>query len=233
MSKEIQNNEFDMGTFKYGIPLGCYCFSSAMLADREVRKEALPFDWLFTNPLEVADIIKTDFIHYLDKDQYTDIADVAPLHGGRQAGHKRYHKNFFNHKNPRNDEDYQYSVRCVERFRKMMKSTEKKLFVVSYRSGINPHDGKHENEGLDESQITKELLVLDKVLKSHTKNYSIFCSVNYKSTSKFSDYTLKKLSPHIILHTFYSIDLNHGLGYGTLNDEITFNTVFDSIIKFK
>ena len=222
-----------MGTFKHAAPLGSFCFSSAILWDRKIRKEALPFDWLFTNPLEVAHILETDFKHYLDKTQYIDIADIAPEHGGRQAGHKMYHENFFNHKNPRTDEDYQYSIRCVERFRKFLQYPEKKLFIVSYRSGINTHTNKFENVGLNKTQVQQELMVLDKVLQSKTQNYSIFCHVNYKSQFNYPSSSLFKLSNHIILHEYYSTQINGGLGYDNPLDKLTFDNLFDSIAEFK
>ena len=82
-----------------------------------------PFDWIFSNLNMVNDCIENDFVDFLDKKQYIDIGSNS------KCGHIKYHAGLFNHKNPlKNNEDYFYYERCVNRFRQLIKSQESKFF---------------------------------------------------------------------------------------------------------
>lgn len=204
--------------FKYACPIGNYCFSSAILNDLKIRDRALPFDWLFTTPKSTCEILKDDFKEFLNKEHYVDIHDVAIEHGGRQAGHALYHKNFFNHKNPREKVDYDYYVRCVERFREFLKSDEKKLFICSYK---NSDKKMHE--------LKDEILELNKVLSSKTTNFHLLCHINYPYQGKIKS-TVTAID-NVTFFELHNMSDNHGLGYGYAEDEKEFYRVFNLIFK--
>ena len=110
-----------MTEFKYACSIGNYCFSAALLNMIKVRDRALPFDWLFTTPKATTEILKNDFQNFLDPKYYVDIHDVAPAHGGRQAGHSLYHKNAYKNKR-----------------KKRGKSTSKMFYIsFSFRQSIH------------------------------------------------------------------------------------------------
>jgi hypothetical protein len=204
--------------FKHACPIGNYCFSSAVLNVLKIRDKALPFDWLFTTPKYTCEILKDDFKEFLNKEHYVDIHDVAIEHGGRQAGHALYHKNLFNHKNPREKVDYDYYVRCVERFREFLKTDEKKLFICSYKNTFKKID-----------EIKSEIFELHKALSEKTQNFHILCHANYpyhmdvrSVITEVDDVTFFEL---------YSRGENHGLGYNVPTDTIEFYKTFNSLFK--
>ena len=119
-----------MVEFKHACSVGNYCFSAALLNMINVREMSLPFDWLFTTPKFTSEVLKNDFQDFLDPKYYTDIALNEP-HNERQAGHTLYHENFFNHKDPRQKIDYDYYVRCVNRFREFIKLEMESLLIAS------------------------------------------------------------------------------------------------------
>ena len=185
-------------------PVGNYCFGTSLLAEKKIRKEAMPFDWLFTTPKYTAEVIKDDFKDFLNPKYYTDIALNEPANE-RQAGHTLYHENFFNHKDPRLKEDYDYYVRCVDRFREFIKIEDKKLFICSYKNLDNKMD----------DSLMSDIFELNKVLSEITQNYHLLCHINYPN-NKDLKHEITEMG-NITFFELYTKQDNHGLGYG--NDE--------------
>ena len=210
-----------MTEFKYACSLGNYCFSAALLNMIKARDRALPFDWLFTTPKATTEILKNDFQNFLDPKYYVDIHDVAPAHGGRQAGHSLYHKNFFNHKNPREKVDYDYYVRCVDRFREFIKIEDKKLFICSYKNLENKMD----------DSLMSDIFELNKVLSEITQNYHLLCHINYPN-SKDLKHEITEMG-NVTFFELYTKQDNHGLGYGNDEDNEIFFKIFNELFKLK
>lgn len=89
--------------------LGTLCHRSLLLKRNKLKKESYPFDWIFSNCNIINHCISNNFKIYLDKSYYIKINDF-------KCGHSYYHENMFNHHNPLKN-DYNYFVRCVERFK--------------------------------------------------------------------------------------------------------------------
>jgi len=112
--------------FSYVISLGDNCCVGKWLQRLRLKKQSYPFDWLFSRADIVRDCLEDDFAKFLDKDNYR-----APK-GAKKCQHLVYlpKGHMFNHYNPLAQEDhYTYYVRCVQRFRKVMQSDARKLFV--------------------------------------------------------------------------------------------------------
>ena len=201
-------------------PVGNYCFGTSLLAEKKIRKEAMPFDWLFTTPKYTAEVIKDDFKDFLNPKYYTDIALNEPANE-RQAGHTLYHENFFNHKDPRLKEDYDYYVRCVDRFRDFMKKDDKKLFLCFFK-----------NEKDMTNEMISEVVELNKVLSEKTTNHHLMVHINfpYKVTEK--PIISVEQTDNLTIFQMHSLMDNHGLGYGHDLDAEEFEKVFDSITKY-
>ena len=110
------------------VSLGPSCFASYTCKRQGLKRFSGPFDWVASSPSVLIDILETNFEHFLDRDQYTDHANGD----ASRAGHARYGDWFFCHFNPRIKKEYDYYVRCVERFREILKY-EKVLFVIHTR----------------------------------------------------------------------------------------------------
>lgn len=206
--------------FKHACSIGNYCNSAAYLNNLKIRKEALPFDWTFTTIDSTCKILDDDFEDFLNPKYYVDIYDYVPAHEGKQAGHTLYHKNFFNHKNPREKEDHDYYKRCVSRFRKFLKLPEPKLFICSYAANSSVR--------LNED-IKKEVFKLNDTLRNHTNNFRLLLHINYLSDKVKSKVTEEDT---VIFFELDTVHGNHGLGYGNHQDNEEFLRVFNKLFKF-
>lgn len=132
------------------ISLGTLCHMTRILERLHWRQASYPFDWVFTSPQILHDIISTDFQDFLNPEYYCNVKHSQ--FGDRSAGHKKYHEDFFGHKNPRTPEDYEYYVRCVERFRDMLTTTKPKIFMMLY----SPENTRHPEDYANMSRIHQE-----------------------------------------------------------------------------
>lgn len=133
---------------KHVISLGCRCSQAATFKTLGQRRYACPFDWIFSSAEMINHCLRDDFKTFLDWQQYTHEAtlfDAIGLPPGSRPrarnliGHRVYSEMtrgvgrgaIFNHRDPLNKaEDYDYTLRTVERFRRVLASTDRKLFVV-------------------------------------------------------------------------------------------------------
>ena len=206
--------------FKYACSVGNYCFSAALIKMIGARNSSLPFDWLFTTPKFTSEVLKNNFQDFLDPKYYTDIALNEP-DNERQAGHTLYHENFFNHKDPRQKLDYDYYVRCVNRFREFIKLEDKKLFICSYKNLENKMD----------ELLMSEIFELNKTLSDITQNYHLLCHINYSNSDEL-DYEISEIG-NVTFFELYTKQDNHGLGYGNDEDNEYFFEIFNSLFKHK
>ncbi len=110
---------------KHVCSLGSLCHSSELLKVAELKKCSYPFDWIFSSYDMVIHCIEDNFKMFMDKSYYIDIKSD-------KCGHKHYHEELFNHRNPlRIEEDYAYYERCISRFQNLLRcKDEHKLFLV-------------------------------------------------------------------------------------------------------
>jgi len=104
--------------------LGPFCHSSQLLKRNELKECSYPFDWIFSNCKMILDCLDNDFNIFLDKSYYIPISESC-------CGHSKYNDRMFNHHNPL-IKDHDYFVRCVQRFRTLLQSTEHKVFLMMF-----------------------------------------------------------------------------------------------------
>ena len=87
----------------YIIPLGSQCFSAYFLKTNNLKKLSYPFDWIFSSPKVIVNILEDNFNNFLNKDYYA-IKDI----NSSKNKHLMYLPDLmmFNHRNPLKDEDY-------------------------------------------------------------------------------------------------------------------------------
>jgi len=126
-----------------------------------LKTESYPFDWIFSNPNMIIDIIKDDFKLFLDRTLYTPHPEKTEK---GKCGHKIYGAGMFNHRNPLGiDEHYSYYKRCVDRFRRLLQSKDNKLFIVSFSC--------HKESDFDNAK--KSVIELNTYLRTKTNNHYI------------------------------------------------------------
>ena len=117
--------------------LGFFCHTAEFIKRQGYRLESYPFDWICSDIDIVTNCIEDNFQTLLDKTKYVPIKGRESQ---RCCGHISYTLNCFNHIDPLNkEEDYDYLLRCVSRFRDMLKRTERKLFIILYDNIKNKH----------------------------------------------------------------------------------------------
>jgi len=144
--------------------LGTRCQAANILKRNKVKLCSYPFDWIFSTPEHVIDCIQDDFDKFLDKANYINISET-------KCGHALYYKNMFYHRNPLiNSDDYDYYVRCVDRFRILLKSQEHKLFIMLF---VN---GEYDSLG---PQIKNNMINFNKKLSKYTANYTLLTIIHH------------------------------------------------------
>jgi len=131
----------DIGCRRYQAvtSIGSQCLTSVMLQNAGLKRFSGPFDWIFSNLRMVADCIEDDFAAFLDRDQYRPIPPERRQSTTTQfANHALYHHRYklaaiFNHSDPCRPDVYDYLVRCVDRFRKLLASDRPQLLLAFSR----------------------------------------------------------------------------------------------------
>jgi len=173
--------------------LGFRCTCSGILKASGLKTESFPFDWLVSNINVIRHCIETDFAFFLDKSNYTKkntitsdntrnniwihIANETIIYnhfyqyifGATAEPNETYdyvlainHRNFLE-----KDEDYEYYKRCITRFRNLLKSDDKKMFLhITHRlNSIEEFNTKKHD-------ILCNLLLFNEFMKTRTNNIS-------------------------------------------------------------
>ena len=171
--------------FKYCCSLGNHCHSSQLLKINNLKKCSYPYDWIFCNYNIILHTIDNDFDIFLDKSYYINISS-------HQCGHSYYDDRLFNHFNPLNNiNDHNYYVRCVDRFKKLLKNTEHKLFIMMF---INMNNINNFNKN--------NIIYFNNALSTYTNNYKLLVIINiHNKENNYYNFTHNENIDFLELHT--------------------------------
>jgi hypothetical protein len=124
------------------ISLGAHCYTAYMLKRAGLKSASYPFDWIFSSPQMVRDIIEDDFDTFMNPKYFRPVSENQ----GKSCDHiyylERYGiKSIFNHSNPTLPSDYAYLRRTVDRFRAQLNGSSPLVFVCTFRSSRAALDG--------------------------------------------------------------------------------------------
>lgn len=200
---------------QHACSLGSICHTARLLQRNHLKKVSYPFDWVFTDENVVADCIRNDFAKFLDRGFYQD---TSYDFGRPCCGHSLYHQDFFFHKDPRTEEDYQYYQRCVKRFRALCASFESKLFVYM----VSPELTKHPTEVYKQlATISKEQAIEDmkqraqiinNELAQYANNYKLLVIMNF-GYNKRQTFEFEQTSDNMDFLTLNTICPSKGVTY--------------------
>lgn len=200
--------------------LGSFCYSAQLLRRNNLREESNPFDWLFSNIDMIKHCIEDDFKSFLDKSYYYS---VNPAEGSdeKRCQHRLYESDdkypVFNHHDPLTiDEHYEHFVRSVDRFRKTLQSTEKKVFIHINK----PRDNRNPEELLFESLLFTEFL--DK----HVNNYTLITIG--QSVGELNHRIIKGNN---LIFIQLSCSFNTGLEYENTSHDQYLDNIFKKLIN--
>ena len=207
-----------MSIYNHICSLGFNCHPAFFIKRNGLKKVSYPSDWIMSSLKNLTHFIDDDFKLFLDASQYTFIMP-------RKCGHKYYADNMFWHKSPLSiPEDYEYYVRCVERFRELLNSEDNKLFLMMI---INGEHGVNEKIS---DEIKKNIIEFNRKLKERTTNYKLVLVVNYPNKTR---------NKHVIT-TIDNIDLievdtvssSNGILFEKESDNLYLDIIFKINYKF-
>jgi hypothetical protein len=197
----------------YTCSLGFLCHSSQILKRNKYKLCSYPFDWIFSNCDIVIDCIEDNFKIFLDKSYYINVSQS-------QCGHSKYGNCMFNHHNPLiNIEDYNYYVRCVNRFKGLLQKKEHKLFIAIF-ANVSINDN-HKNSVID----------FNNKFSKYTSNYTMLIIFNTPNKQQNNHTFTYDNNIHFLeLHTLSN---SNGLEFNNNNDNIYLDNILKSKYKFK
>ena len=192
----------------YTCSLGGTCHSSQILKRNNLKLCSYPFDWIFLNYNNIIHCIEDNFQIFLDKSYYINISQ-------RQCGHAQYNKCMFNHHNPSiNIDDYNYYVRCVDRFKNLLQKQEHKLFIMTF---INM-------DNIDEN-IKNNIIDFNNKFSRYTSNYTLL--VIFHIPNKEENHHIFTYNDNIHFLELHTLSVSGGVCFHNDND----NIYLDNIIK--
>lgn len=199
-----------MSEINYVCSLGPLCHSSEIFKRNKYKLCSYPFDWIYSNCDNIIDIIDDDFKIFLDKSYYIDISHY-------RCGHSKYYNPMFWHHNPLiNINDYDYFVRCVNRFRSLLKKQEHKLFNMIFVNMENINN-----------DIINNIIDFNNKFSKYTTNYTLLV-ILHLSNKQQNDHKFT-YNDNIHFLELHTLSTSCGVKFGNNND----NIYLDNIIKSK
>lgn len=198
-----------LGTTVYEkVSLGQNCNASWYLKASENKRASYPFDWLFTTPDIIEDMLANNFEAFLDKNQL--------ISRGLDAGHKRYHGWLFGHRNPaKSTSDFHYFERCIARWNELMQAQKPVLFVTvvlnefdkrkRWREGFSKHFEMPKDQKLEDFES-----MMNRITAINPNSKFLFIE---QYTEASFELEIKAKTEQAFWLKFCSIDKNTGVQY--------------------
>lgn len=197
----------------YASSLGSLCHSSQILKRNNIKKCSYPFDWIFSDCDIVIDCIEDNFNIFLDKSYYINISKT-------QCGHSKYNNKMFNHRNPLNNiNDYNYYIRCVNRFKNLLQKKEHKLFIITF---INMNN-------IDENSKLK-IIEFNNKFSKYTYNYKLL--VIFHIPNKKQNHNIITYNTNVDILELHTLSVSNGSEFVDNNDNIYLDNIINSKYKF-
>ena len=200
------------------VGLGQNCNASWYLKVTENKRASYPFDWLFTTPEIIEDILSDNFEAFLDKSQL--------IPHGLDAGHERYHDWLFGHRNPASsDADLEFLRRCVARWNELIQSQKPILFVTVVLNEFDKRkrwrEGFSKQFELPAAQTLKDFESMMNRISAINPNCKFLFIEQY--TEESFKLSTEATTENAFWLKFSAIDKNTGVQY--------LNNVDDAVIK--
>jgi len=173
---------------EYVISFGGQCLSAYFLKENNLKLTSYPFDWIFSNPSIILDMLNDNFQKFLNKDYY-----VSKNPNDEKNKHSIYLSDIymFNHRNPIKDKDYLYYQRCIQRFYNVINQPEKKLFIMTFLSNEIKNEIEHIHtlkQKMDTMISNYEIIcIFQKKTGYHTKEINIYDTLKIIQITTISD----------------------------------------------
>ena len=131
----VSNRRQQREPFRHVIPLGTNCYAAWLIKALNLRNAAYPFDWIFSHPAMVADMLADRFARFLDPREHVrspdDLADPHPP----RCDHLGYREAFgvrhvFNHHDVTAAAGLDHFRRAADRFLAVTGGRDKVLLLM-------------------------------------------------------------------------------------------------------
>jgi len=188
-------------------------YSSYFMKQTKLKMASYPFDWIFSNINMIIDCIENNFDKFLDKKYYKKIKN-SPA-----CSHLIYGKSMFQHYNPLIIQNYEYYIRCVNRFRELLLNPHNKLFIMIKVNNIN-------NDNFDDEILN--IYKLDEIFNKNTKNYKIIY-INHFFDKNPVSHEIKKLNNNIDLINLFTLSKSNGKKFiNDIDNKFLEKIIFDN-----
>ncbi len=193
------------------IGLGQNCNASWYLKATELKDASYPFDWIFSTPEMVLDMLEDNFEQFLNRNQH--------IPHGLDAGHERYHETLFGHRNPASSSsDHEFLQRCVNRWNELLRAQKTIVFATVI---LNESDKrKRWKEGFTKEfqmPVNQSLSDYEPVMnKIHSVNPNCKFLFIEQYTEGTFHLSVTETNEHAFWLKYCAIDSNTGVQY--LND---------------
>lgn len=197
----------------YTCSLGSMCHSSQILKRNNLKIYSYPFDWIFSNCNNIILCIEDDFNIFLDKSYYINISQS-------QCGHSKYNDKMWWHHNPlKNIDHYNYYVRCVDRFKKLLLKQEHKLFINTFLNMNNIDENKK-----------NEIVEFNNNFSKYTSNYTLL--VIFHISNKEKRHHIFTYNNNIVFLELHTLSVSDGLRFVNNDDNIYLDNIMKSKFNF-
>ena len=164
----------DAAPFAHIVSLGTHCYTSWLLKQDGLKRYSGPFDWIFSTLAMVQHCIEDDFREFLNTAHYEALPEADRPRPNEGMGEHRYYldelgvRMVFNHYDPSLAETHRYFARSVDRFRRVLASPDRKLFLaITTDDRIMPTDFPALAALIDRVTTNAQLLVVRVLAASH------------------------------------------------------------------
>jgi hypothetical protein len=210
--ENIEN--YNKEIINYIIPMGSQCFSAFFLKMNDLKLTSYPFDWIFSNPSIIKDMLDDNFEKFLDKNNY--------LHDDRfeKNKHKIYLPDMylFNHRNPSKEVDHNYYVKCVNRLYNVFEKNGRKLFLMT----ILNNEIKNE---------IKNIFSLKEKLDILTDDFLLICF--FQKKRGYQNKELYKYDDNLIIINISTIDGENGVIFENEEDNLFYKNIMFELFTFE
>jgi hypothetical protein len=205
------------------VSLGPNCHTAGFLKELQYKNCSYPFDWILSNLNIVTYNISNNFNDFINRDNYIYTTNKKIT---LKSKHINYLNDTFVHKNPiENIEDFNYYLRCIERFKKLKENNKSILFCYT----------SYNNECICDAFITDLHKLLYVLNKSYTNFYLLifnFVTVENINQENTFNYIINDKLITINISISYDNKL-YARDYAIKNFFKMFNPIEEIIVKLK
>ena len=206
--------KYEKEIINYVVPMGSQCFSAFFLKINNLKLTSYPFDWIFSSPFIIKDMLDDNFEKFLDKNNYLYDSTFE------KNKHKIYLPDMylFNHRNPAKEDDHYYYTKCVNRLNNIFEKNGRKLFLIT----ILNNEIKNE---------IKNIFSLKERLDIITDNFLLLCV--FQKNKGHQNKEIYKYDDNLLIINISTIGGENGVIFENEEDTLFYKNIIFDLFTFE